>query len=197
MYARSRSHYKRVLVAGSDRVSTYIALLRAVNVGGNILKMEHLRALWSELGFTNIRTYVQSGNVVFEAAQKPEAWLPAVERKLEGQTRLPVSVFVRTPAEMRRLIATNPFLGQPDVDPKNLHVTFLSSVPGAQSADALRVIDTGSDQFQLVGAHIYLYCPAGFADVKLTSKVIEKILSVKATTRNWNTINKLHEMATA
>jgi uncharacterized protein (DUF1697 family) len=185
------------LAAGSERVSTYIALLRAVNVGGNILKMERLRALWAELGLTNIRTYVQSGNVVFEAAQNPEAWLPDLERKLEGQTRLPVSVLVRTPAQMGRLIATNPFLRQPDVDPKKLHVTFLSSVPTPPAVDALRAIDTGSDQFQLVGAHIYLYCPAGFADVKLTSKVIEKILSVKATTRNWNTVNKLHEMATA
>jgi uncharacterized protein (DUF1697 family) len=178
-------------------VSTYIALLRAVNVGGNILRMQRLRELWSELGFTNVRTYVQSGNVVFDASRKPASWLPAVERRLLGETRLPVSVIIRTPDQMGEIIANNPFLANPAVDLKKLGVTFLSNEPYPDSVKILSAIDTGSDQFQVVRQEIYIHCPGGFAEFKLTTKVIEKILSVKATTRNWNTLNKLHEMATA
>jgi uncharacterized protein (DUF1697 family) len=184
-------------VAATRRASTYIALLRAVNVGGNTLKMDRLRQLWSELGFTNIRTYVQSGNVVFEAVQKPAVWLPAVERKLEGETRLPVSVIVRTADEIGRIIATNPFTRDHDVDPKKLHVTFLSSTPSPTAVHTLSAFDTGHDQFLVVRDQIYLHCVGGFADFKLTTKMIEKILSVKATTRNCTTVTRLHQMATA
>jgi uncharacterized protein (DUF1697 family) len=183
-------------VAATGRTSIYIALLRAINVGGNILKMDRLRELWSELGFTNIRTYVQSGNIVFEAAQKPAAWLPAVERKLQGETRLPVSVIVRTHDEMGRILAINPFARDQTVDPQKLHVTFLSSVPSPDAIHTLSAFDTGGDEFQVVRDQIFIRCSGGFADFKLTTKVIEKILSVKATTRNWRTVNKLHQMAT-
>jgi uncharacterized protein (DUF1697 family) len=174
---------------------TYIALLRAVNVGGNLIKMERVREIWLELGFKNVRTYVQSGNVVFEGDGKPAGWLAAIEQRFLGETRLPVSVIVRTPAELRRIVSGNPFLKDPGIDVSKLHVTFLSGAPQQQTVKALGAIDTGSDRFRVVRTEIYGHCPNGFADVKLTTKVIERVLSVKATTRNWNTVNKLLEMA--
>jgi uncharacterized protein (DUF1697 family) len=85
-------------------VGVYIGLLRGVNVGGNILRMERLRKVWSEFGFENVRTYVQSGNVVFGAKAPSSERSAAVEQRLAGETRLPVSLILRTPAQFRRLL---------------------------------------------------------------------------------------------
>jgi uncharacterized protein (DUF1697 family) len=174
---------------------SYIALLRAVNVGGNLITMERVRAIWTELGFKNVRTYVQSGNVIFEGDGRPAGWLAAIEQRFMGETRLPVSVIVRTPAEMRRIVRGNPFLKDPGIDVAKLHVTFLSGAPSKEAVKELGAIDTAPDRFRVVRTEIYGHCPKGFADVKLTTKVIERVLSVKATTRNWNTVNKLLELA--
>lgn len=174
---------------------TYIALLRAVNVGGNILKMERVRAIWAAAGFTNVRTYVQSGNVVFEADNQPGVWLAKLEQTISAETRLPATVIVRTPAELGRIITSNPYFKEPGIDAARLHVTFLSGSPAKDAVKALHSVDTAPDRFQVVRTEIYGHCPNGFADVKLTTKVIERVLSVKATTRNWNTVNKLKEMA--
>jgi uncharacterized protein (DUF1697 family) len=176
---------------------TYFALLRGVNVGRNMLKMERLRELWSELGFTNVRTYVQSGNVVFEAAGAPSQWLASVERKLVGESRLPVRVLVRTQEQMGRIIGGNPFLPDKAIDRSKLHVTFLNNAPTRDAVVKLKGVDSGGDQFHVVGEEVYLYCPNGYGQTKLSNNALEKVLSVHATTRNWNTVNTLHEMASS
>jgi uncharacterized protein (DUF1697 family) len=94
----------------------YTALLRGVNVGGNVLKIDRVRALCAELGMKNVRTYVQSGNVVFGAQGAPSRWAQALERELAGTPRLPVSVIVRTAAEMFEIAAGNPFLKEKGID---------------------------------------------------------------------------------
>ena len=96
---------------------------------------------------------------------------------------------------MRRIVTGNPFLKDPGIELSKLHVTFLSGTPSNKAAQELGAIDTVPDRFRVVRTEIYGHCPNGFADVKLTTKVIERVLSVKATTRNWNTVNKLLEMA--
>src|SRR5258708_5603355 len=106
---------------------THIALLRGVNVGGNLFKMERLRELCLGLGFQNARTYVQSGNVIFEAAAPASQCLARLERKLAAETRLPVSVILRTTADLRRILTRNPFLNVSGVDMSKLHVTLLAS----------------------------------------------------------------------
>jgi uncharacterized protein (DUF1697 family) len=173
----------------------YIALLRGVSVGQNILKMDRLRALCSELGLKNVRTYVQSGNIVFEAKGPASHWAQALERKLAGESRLTISVLARTAAEMSKVLAHNPFLKEKGIDPARLHVTFLQQVPAKTALSALDTLDGGSDRFKRIEQEIYLHCPNGYGRTKLSNNLFEKLLSVRATTRNWNTVNKLVAMS--
>ena len=176
-------------------METYVALLRGVNVGQNTLKMERLRQLWSELGFKNVTTYVQSGNVVFEAEGSPTSWSSAIDQRLAGETRLPVAVLVRTPAELKSIIVRNPFLKEKAIDRSKLHVTFLASAAGKDALKKLSAVNAGADHFRLSGREVYLYCPNGYGRTKLSNNAIERVLSVKATTRNWNTVKRLCEIA--
>jgi uncharacterized protein (DUF1697 family) len=176
-------------------METYVALLRGVNVGQNTLRMDRLRQLWSELGFKNVTTYVQSGNVVFEAEGSPSSWSSAIEQKVAGETRLPVAVLVRTPGELKSIIDRNPFLKDKGTDRSRLYVTFLASAATKDSLKKLGTMKTGGDQFRLSGTEVYLYCPNGYARTKLSNSAFERVLAVRATTRNWNTVNKLFEMA--
>lgn len=171
----------------------FIALLRGVNVGGNILKMERLRELCAKLGMKNVRTYVQSGNVVFEAQGNSSRWAQALERKLAGESRLPVSVIVRTAAEMAAIAAGNPFLKEKGIDTARLAVTFLQQPPTKEALAALGALKIGSERFHVSGKDVYLHCPDGFADAKLYT--LDKVLSQRTTTRNWNTVMKLREMS--
>ena len=175
-------------------MGVYIALLRGVNVGGNMLKMGRLRELCAELGLKNARTYVQSGNVVFEAQGTAGHWAETLERRLAGEARLPVSVIVKTSAEMVRVIAENPFLKERGIDLARLHVTFLQRGPAKTALAGLDALKAGADRFRCAGREIYLHCPNGYGETKLSNNAIEKALAVRATTRNWNTVNKLREM---
>jgi uncharacterized protein (DUF1697 family) len=172
----------------------YVALLRGVNVGQNILRMDRLREVCSEMGLKNARTYVQSGNIVFEGQGSAAHWSKALERKLAGETRLPVTVIVRTVAEMSKVLVENPFLSGKGIDTTRLHVTFLQDAPAKSTVEALGKVKAGVDRFRWVGKEIYLHCPDGYGRTKLSNSVIEKILSLRATTRNWNTVNRLYEM---
>jgi uncharacterized protein (DUF1697 family) len=172
----------------------HIALLRGINVGRNVLKMERLRALCAELGAT-VRTYVQSGNVVFAAKGPASRWSKALEQKLVGEARLAVSVMVRTAAEMATVVANNPFVGEPGIDPARLAVAFLDKAPAARAFAAIETIDAGPDRYIWVGKEIHLYLPNGFARTKLTNNTFERLLSVRATSRNWSTVNALCRMA--
>ncbi len=174
-------------------LATYIALLRGVNVGGNTLKMERLRSLCQELGMKNVRTYLQSGNVVFEARGSAAKWAATLGKKLTGETRLPVSVTVRTAAEMAAILAGNPFLTEPRIDTARLAVTFLERPASQSGIQALGTWKDNSERFHSIGKEIYLHCPNGFGKSKLYTP--DKVLSQRTTTRNWTTVRKLCEMA--
>jgi uncharacterized protein (DUF1697 family) len=175
----------------------YVALLRGVNVGQNLLRMERLRELCAEMKLKNARTYVQSGNIVFEGARTSEHWRQALERRLVGETRLPVTVIVRTAAEIGEVLAANPFLQEKGIDTTKLHVTFLEQAPQKSAVEALRKLKAGPDRFTWIEKEVYLHCPEGYGQTKLSNTTIERVLGVRATTRNWNTVNKLHEMCAA
>ncbi len=172
-------------------MATLIALLRGVNVGGNILKMERLREICAKLGAKNPRTYVQSGNLVFEAAGSATAWQAKLEKRLAGESRLPVSVIVRTADEMRKVLTGNPYLKEKGIDTKRLAVAFLQQVPETSALAALAAVDIADERYHQAGREFYIHCPAGFADSKLY--LMEKFLKQRTTTRNWNTVIRLCE----
>jgi uncharacterized protein (DUF1697 family) len=173
---------------------TYVAMLRGVNVGQNILRMERLRELCASGGMKNARTYVHSGNVVFEGEGPAAKWCAVLEKKLVGETRLPVSVMVRTAAEMNQVLAGNPFLKEKGIDRTRMGAVFLqetSSTAGLAAMEAMKP-KIGKERFHVAGREIYIHCPDGFGRAKLY--LLDKPLAQKTTTRNWNTVEKLCAM---
>ena len=181
----------------NQNMATYIAMLRGINVSGHkTIKMEQLRASLAELGFSNIETYVQSGNVVFEAANASAASLSTtIERKILRDFGFSVPVFLTTSKKVAVIIKQNPFLKSPNIDHSKLHVTFLSEDPPETALEQLQPLAVKPEQFRIMGREIYLYCPNGYGNTRLSNTAIEKKLSVVATTRNWNTVNTLLAMA--
>lgn len=176
-------------------MTRYVALLRGINVGKNPLSMERLRELCVELGFQSVRTYVQSGNVLFDARGSASKLSKELERQLAGEVRLPVTVILRTIAELETVLACNPFLKDKAIDRSKLHVTFLASAATKDASAKLASIEAGPDRYHIAGKEVFLYCPEGYGRTKLSNNAIEKRLSVRATTRNWNTVSKLCAMA--
>jgi uncharacterized protein (DUF1697 family) len=177
---------------------TQIALLRAVNVGGRSLKMARLVDLANDLGFTNARTLLQSGNLVFESRARGDDML---ERRLEAEAEtrfgFQTDFMLRSAAEWRALIADNPYPDAARDDPSHLLVMPLKAKPRKGALEALRAAIQGPEQADLVGREAYLVYPAGIGSSKLSIMVIEKALGVRGTARNWNTVMKLAEMAVA
>lgn len=178
-------------------MTAYVALLRGVNVGGNTLKMSWLREACEEIGLNGVQTYVQSGNLVFSSRLGAAKLEQALKELIDKQTRLPVTVTVRSAAELEGVIAGNPFLKQKGIDITKLHVSFLAKAAAKPTLDKLDALAGTRDQYRLIGREIYLYCPINYGETKLSNNAIEKVLAVGATTRNWKTVTTLREMAMA
>ena len=181
-------------------MATFIALLRAVNVGGyGKLSMAELRKLLAGLGYGNVETYIQSGNAVFDAKGTEAKVAREVAAALEEHTGAPVGVIVRTPEELEQIIAGNPFAAEAAADGAKVHVGFLSeAAPATAAAGLQRIVDqypNRRDRFHIDGKTLYLHLPDGAADTKFTGKALEKALGGAGTARNWNTVLKLREMA--
>lgn len=174
----------------------YAALLRGVNLGGhNRIPMAALRTAVEDLGFEDVATYVQSGNVVFRAPSRPEASLVrALERTIKQTFRVDVTVMVRTAAQLARVQKDNPYLAQRR-DPATLHVTFLADRPPAARRRDLPD-GVGPDQLTVRGREVLLWCPKGYGRTKLTNAWFERRLDTRATTRNWRTVVTLSELTT-
>jgi len=174
-------------------MSIYVAMLRGINVGGQkIVKMESLRKSFESLGFNRVRTYVQSGNVVFEASKGSSDNLSRkIREKILSDYTLSVPLIVRTSGEMRKVVSDNPFLKDGGTDHSKLHVTFLSELPAEATLRKLDALNSPPDRFHIRSREIYLYCPDGYGRTKLSNSAFEKLLSVEATTRNWKTVNAL------
>lgn len=176
-------------------MTAYVAFLRGVNVGGNTLKMSWLREACEEIGLNGVQTYVQSGNVVFSSRLGAAKLEQTLKDMIDKQTRLPVTVTVRSASELEGVIAGNPFLKQKGVDVTKLHVTFLAKAVAEPALDKLDALAGTRDQCRLIGREIYLHCPINYGETKLSNNAIEKVLAVGATTRNWKTVTTLQEMA--
>ena len=175
--------------------NTYIALLRGINVSGHKkIKMPDLKAMFEALGFTNVRTYIQSGNVVFESnsAKDLESKISA---KIQEQFGFEVSVICRTAKEMEQVIARNPYAKMVDFEAEKLYVTFLQETPSEEKLEALKAFTFEPEMYTVSGKEIYVYCFNGYGNTKLENSFFEKKLKVAASTRNWRTVNKLIEMS--
>src|SRR5207248_1882651 len=138
-------------------MASYVAMLRAVNVGGVKIRMDDLKALVSDLAFSGVRTYVQSGNVVFRTGTntKPASLEGKLEDAISETLGLTVRVLVRSAAELAAIIKSNPFLGRKNIDPKTLHVTFLAEPPDAAVVKAIDPDAGAGDAFQVIGREVY------------------------------------------
>lgn len=178
-------------------MTTYISILRGINVSGQKkVPMKELLALYESLGFSDLHTYIQSGNVVFKSAEKkPEALVRQIEEKIKGHFGFEVPVIIRTVEELKKIRASNPFLKEPGIEEDKLHVTFLDQLPQQPQVDKLMTYDFSPDRFILRGLEVYVYCPNGYGRTKIHNNFFEGKLKTGATTRNWKTVNTLVEMA--
>ncbi|MEU1725607.1 DUF1697 domain-containing protein [Actinomadura sp. ATCC 39365] len=178
-------------------MSRQVALLRGVNVGGrNMVSMAELRELLAGLGFEDVKTHLQSGNVVYTSGKSPDKAAAEIEAALARDLGVPVPVLARTGTELGEILKANP-LGDVAADDALHLVTFLSEKPDAGPIKALDPDAFKPDVFKHVGKEIYVWCPDGVRNTKLSYSFWEKKLGVTATARNWKTVCKLHELATA
>src|SRR3954469_1432617 len=179
-------------------MATYVALLRAVNVAKTQVAMADLRQALTAAGLGNVRSLLQSGNLVFEDGGKSGAQL---ERLLEAEAKkrmaLETDFFVRTAAEWEALVSGNPFPRAARADPAHLLVMFLKEAPPPEAVKALQAAIVGREVVRALGKQAYIVYPDGIGPSRLTNAVIEKKLATRGTGRNWNTALKLAALAHA
>lgn len=178
-------------------MQTYITILRGINVSGHKkIIMNDLKVLLSTLGFENIRTYIQSGNVIFQAAKaNTEKLAAAIEKDIKTKYEFEVPVLVLTQTDLKTVIDDNPFLKEKGTVPDKLHITFLADTPEQENIEKLSAANYEPDKFKIKNKAVYIYCPNGYGNTKLTNTFFENKLKVTATTRNWKTVNTLAELA--
>jgi uncharacterized protein (DUF1697 family) len=176
---------------------THLALLRGINVGGkNILPMKELARMFADAGCTDVRTFIQSGNVVFEKPAGADKLATVIAANIEKRFGFRIPVILRTCEQLRQAIRSNPFLAA-GTDQKALHVYFLADAPNARAIAGLDLARSAPDAFKVRGQEIYLHLPNGMARTKLTNAYFDSKLSTICTARNWATVLKLAAMMEA
>jgi uncharacterized protein (DUF1697 family) len=174
----------------------FTTFLRGINVGGIILKMEDVKVIFSGLGFRNITTYIQSGNIVFDSGETDKALLERkIHEAIKVKSDMDVGVFVKTGEQIRGIITNCPF-GKA-MDEKRIYVTMLSCAPSKGKTAVMKTITSTEEKVILKKDTIYSYYGNGYGKSKYTNNYFEKALGVSATTRNWNTINKMSDIMNA
>lgn len=178
-------------------MNVVISMLRGINVSGHKkVPMKELKALYEDLGFSRVSTYIQSGNVLFATDSKTPEKLPGqVEQKIKTHFGFDVPVIHRTPEELYTVLHHNPFLTEKEVQLNKLYVAFMATAALPEHIEKAQAYQTPADRFAVIGKETYLYLPDGYGTGKLHNNFFEAKLKVQATTRNWNTVNRLHELA--
>ena len=178
-------------------MTTYISILRGINVSGHkLIKMDTLRKSYENLGFHNVTTYVQSGNVIFTSKNaKHEELAQAITQQIEKDFGFDVPVIVLSVDKLKQIIDNNPFVKDNIKDKTFLHVTFLSSKPDKFDFNAIEEKKLNGEEISIADNAVYLYCPNGYGKSKLSNSFLETKLKVGATTRNWKTTNELLKIA--
>ncbi len=174
-----------------------ISMLRGVNLGPhNRIKMDALRALYESLKLENVRTYVQSGNVIFQTKEKNVAGLAKkIQNAFEEEFGFRSDVILRTTDELRQAIAANPFAKRRDVEPGKLLITFLAAEPDTEAHSVLLGFKAHPEELHLKGRELYIYFPNGAGKSKLPWSSVAKLLKTTGTARNLNSATKMLEMA--
>lgn len=178
-------------------MTTFISLLRGINVGGQkIILMNQLAALYEDIGFKNVKTYVNSGNVVFDYdLSETNSLAKVIELKIKEKFNLNVPVLVRSVDEFEKIIAYNPFFKSDNDGKDKLYITFLSAKPNDEENLKISKILSEQDKCIIVGKEVYLYIPGFYSRTKFSNYFFEKQLNIKATTRNWKTVVTLFDLA--
>ena len=178
-------------------MAVLISMLRGVNVGGhNKVGMSELRVLYESLGLQDPQTYVQSGNVVFRSkARNASAVAKRIEDAIEQRFGFRCDVIVRTPAELKDVVARNPFAKRRNINPGKLLVTFLADQPAAEARDQVLKMKTDPEELHIDGREVFIYFPDGMGRSKLSWPTIGKKLGTTGTGRNLNSVIKLLEIA--
>lgn len=174
-----------------------IALLRAVNLGPhNRIRMETFRGICESLGCRRVQTLVQSGNALFEIADRSFPKLAdRLEQAIEDELSFRPRVITRTLPDLRRVVAENPFADRTDIHPGKLLVTFLSEHPAEEARRKVLAMNTEPEELHVRGREIYMYFPNGAGRAKTSPASIERAVKVPGTARNWNTVSKLLALA--
>ncbi|AFM03688.1 hypothetical protein Fleli_1252 [Bernardetia litoralis DSM 6794] len=184
-------------------MTKYISILRGINVGGKRkILMKDLKELYHNLGFLNVETYIQSGNVIFDSDFNSELDRNKISNKIEKaifeKYAFEVPVILRTKEELLHIQSLNPFIQSEKEEGNlinNLHLTFLESIPMAENIEKSKEIESKTtDKFEIIENNIFIFCNDKYHTSKLTNNFFEKKLKTKATTRNWKTIKKLGEL---
>lgn len=175
---------------------TWVALLRGLNVGAhNRLKMSDLVAVFAAAGCSEVSTYIQSGNVVFDANAALARKVPLlVERALKEDFDVRSPVVLRSAAELQSVLKKNPFLTKAE-KPELLHVVFLAEEPTPGQVSQLEATRVAPDEFIVKGREVYLHTPNGLGKSKITNAWLDSKLKTVSTARNWRTVNALVEMS--
>jgi uncharacterized protein (DUF1697 family) len=175
----------------------YIAMLRGINIGPHKrMKMEKLRTSCESLGLSNVKTYIQSGNVIFRAGKLSSGALSKnLGECIVRDFGFSADVISRTRDEMKRIIEDNPFTKERGMDGSKLHVVFLPQATTPTALKKLQELTLAPDRALPSGSEIYFYFPNGVSGSSLWKHPLDKVLSVAGTMRNWKTVNKLYEMA--
>ena len=177
-------------------VPRYVALLRSVNIGGyGRINMNDLRASFEKLGSADVITYIQTGNVLFSTPSKSEPKIVgAIEERLDEDFGESPAVILRNVPELLRIGKASPY-ARSGANPSRHHVTFLATPPTAAILAAFELPPSGKDELVIDGREVYVHTPNGYAETKYTGTFLERRLGVVSTTRNWNTVTKLCELA--
>jgi uncharacterized protein (DUF1697 family) len=176
---------------------TYISILRGVNVGGhNQIKMEPLRQMYAGLGYTLVQSYIQSGNVIFNAYDTDTITLEeSISATIFLTFGIRIAAIVLTTDELGNALKDNPYYADLSKDSARIYFTFLSKVPDIRLLETVPPSFYAPDEFSCVDKVIYNYCPNGYGNTKLTNTFFEKRLKLNATSRNLKTVTELFTLA--
>jgi uncharacterized protein (DUF1697 family) len=171
----------------------FTAFLRAINVGGHVVKMDQLRQFFEALGFANVETFIASGNVIFESKSKDSMALERkIEKHLHNSLGYEVASFVRTLDELERVATSRPFNeSELNAEGNTLYVGFIADNPGKAAAHKVAALATDVDDLNVIGREVYWLLRANFSDSRISGALVERTLGAKVTFRNINTIRRL------